>query len=115
MGSGARTNFAPELVTATNNIPNEVVIRESLAERLYLGVKIVVLDDPARPDPAHQLVFADDRPVGLDQHQKHIESTPTEFQRATVGENFAALRQDPKATEFEARRRFGYGIHNRRL
>src|SRR5215831_11211459 len=115
MGSRARANFAPELVTATNDGLNEVVVRGSLTQRLYLGVQIVVLDDPARPDPAHQLVFTDDRSVGLDQHQKHIESTPTEFQRATVGENFAALRQDPKATEFEARRRFGYGIDNRRL
>jgi len=115
MGSGARTNFAPELVTATNNIPNEVVIRESLAERLYLGVKIVVLDDPARPDPAHQLVFADDRPAGLDQHYENVESTPAESYRPTIGENFAALRQDPETTEFEARRRFGYGIHGQRL
>jgi hypothetical protein len=115
MGSRARANLAPELVTATNDGPNEVVVRESLAQRLYLGVQIIVLDDPARPDPAHQLVFADDRPVGLDQQQKHIESTPAEFHPPTVGENFAALRQDPKATEFEARRRFGYGIHNRRL
>jgi hypothetical protein len=80
-----------------------------------LGVQIVLLDDTARPHPAHQLVFADDGPVGLDQRHEHIESTPPELHRPAVGENFAALRQDPETAELEARRRFGYGIHGRRL
>jgi hypothetical protein len=80
-----------------------------------LRVQIILLDDPARPDAADQLVFADDGPVGLDQHHEHIESTPAELYRPAVGENFAALRQDPETTELEARRHFGHGIHGRRL
>jgi hypothetical protein len=28
---------------------------------------------------------------------------------------FAALRQDPETAEFEAHRRFGHGIHGRRV
>jgi hypothetical protein len=60
-------------------------------------------------DAADQLVFTDDGPVGFDQHHEHIESKPA------VGENFAALRQDPETAELEARRRLGYGIHGRRL
>src|SRR5262249_54088485 len=113
MASEAWANFAPELVTATNDGPNEVVVRESPAECLYLGVQIVVLDNPAWPDPAHQLFFADDGPVSLDQPQEHSESAPAEFHRPTVGENFAALWEDPETTELEARRRFGNGIHGR--
>jgi hypothetical protein len=78
-------------------------------------VQIIRVDDPARPDAADQLVFADDGPVGLDQHHDDIESTPAELHRPAVGENFATLRQDPKTTELEARRRFGHGTHGRRL
>src|SRR5215471_14019728 len=115
MVSEAWTNLGSELVAATDDGPNEVVVRESPAQCFYLGLEIVVLNNPAWPDPAHQLVFADDGPVGLDQHDENIESTPAEFHRLTVGEHFAALRQDPETTEFEARRRFGCGMHGRRL
>jgi hypothetical protein len=66
-------------------------------------------------DAADQLVFTDDGPVGFDQHHEHIESKPAELHRPAVGENFAALRQDPETAELEARRRLGYGIHGRRL
>ena len=88
---------------------------KALRSALILGVQIVVLDDPARPNAAHQLVLADDGPVGLDQHHEHVESTPAEFDQSAVGENFTALRQDPETTELEARRWVGYGIHGRRL
>ena len=115
LGCRMRANFAPELVTATHYRPDEVMVRESLAQRLYLGVQIVLPDDPARPDPAHQLVFADDGPVGLDKHDERIESAPAEFNRPAVGENRAALREDRETPELEARRRFGYRIHGRRL
>jgi len=88
---------------------------EKALRSAYLGVQIVVLDDPARPDTAHQLVFADDGAVGLDQHHEHIESAPAEFHRPAVGEYFAALRQDPETAELEPRRRFGPVIHGRLL
>jgi transposase len=41
--------------------------RHRLAQGSDLGVQIVFFDDPVRPDPAHQLVFADDSTVSLDQ------------------------------------------------
>jgi hypothetical protein len=84
-------------------------------QRLNLGVQIIFLDDSARPDPAHQLVFADDGPIGPDQHDEHIECTPAELHQPTVSENFAALRQDPETIKLEALRGFGYGIHGRRV
>src|SRR5215831_14774110 len=112
--TNARTP-ALKLVATTNDGPNEVMARESLAQGLYLGVQIIVLDDPARPDAANQLVFADDGPVGLDQRHKDIESTPAERQRPTVDEKFAVPRRDPEPAELEARRSFGSGIHGRRL
>ena len=78
-------------------------------------MQIVLLDDPTRPDPADQIGLADDRPVGLDERDEHIESAPAELYRPTVGENFAALRQDSETAELEARWRFGYWIHGRQL
>jgi hypothetical protein len=107
MACTARPNFAHELVTPTHNRPDQVALRESLAQRLYLGVQVAVLDDPARPDPAHQLVFADDGAICLNQCHEHIESTPAELHRPAVGEHFATLRQDPETAELEARWRFG--------
>jgi len=53
--------------------------------------------------------------LALDQRHEHVESAPAELKRPAVGENRAALRQDPETAELEARRRFGYGIHGWRL
>src|SRR5262249_55178384 len=38
----ASANFAPELVASTDDGPNKAVVRESLAQSLYLGVQIVL-------------------------------------------------------------------------
>jgi hypothetical protein len=56
--------------------------------------------DAAPAPPAH---------YGLQAHENLVREL------VAVGENFAALRQDPETTELEARRRLGYGIHGRRL
>ena len=76
-----------------------------------MGPQIAFLDHPAGPNSAHQLVPADDRPVGLDQRDKQVVGAATEFYRPAIGENFAAMRQDPETAELDARRRFGHGIH----
>ena len=73
-------------------------------------MQIALFDDPARPDAADQLVFADDRPIGLDQRNEHIEATAAELYRPAVGKNFAAMRHDPETAELDARQRLGQGI-----
>jgi hypothetical protein len=78
-GRAGRPNIARELVTAANDGPNDVIARESLAQGPYLGVKVVVLDDPARPDPIHQRIFADDGAIRLKQRHKHVERTTAEL------------------------------------
>jgi hypothetical protein len=110
-GPAAHTNLAGELVAATGDRPDQIGVRQGYAQRPYLGAQIAFFDDPARPDAADQLVLADDRPVGLDQRHEHIEGAPAELYRPAVGENFAAMRQDPETAELDARRRFGHGIH----
>jgi len=50
--AGACTDLACELIAATNHGPDEAAVRESLAQRLHLGLQIVLLDDTARPGAA---------------------------------------------------------------
>ena len=114
-GRAARTDIARELIAAANDCANNIVARKSFAQGLYLRVQIVLLDNPPRPDPRHQLAFADDGTVGLDQRHEHIESASAELQRLTVGKNFAPPRHHPKRAELEAGRRFALGFHGRRL
>ena len=64
-----------------------------------------------RPGAADQLVLANDLPVSLDQRHQHVVGPAAELYRPVVGENFAAMRQDPETAELDARRRFGHGIH----
>ena len=90
-------------------------MRQGRAEGPDLGAQIAFLDDPTRPDAADQLVLADNRPVRVHQCHEYVEGAPAEFDRLSVGENFAAMRQDPETAELDARRRFGYRIHGRRL
>jgi hypothetical protein len=78
-----------------------------------LGTKIALFDDPARPDAADQLVLPDHHSVRLDQRHQQIKGAAAESYRPAVGENFAAMRQDPETAELDARRRFGQGIHSR--
>jgi hypothetical protein len=111
----ARTDLAGKLVPSTHDGSDKVAVRKSLAQHLDLHVRIVLLDDSARPDPTHQFVFADDGAVGLDQRHEHIEGTSAELERLAIGENFAVPRQDPEPAELKAHRRFGHRIHGRWL
>jgi len=104
-------NRARELVAAPGNRADEVWDPQGCAERLDLSSQVALFDDPAWPNAAHQLVLADDRPVGLDQRHEHVVGAPAELYRPTVGKNFAATRQDPETAELDARRRFGHWIH----
>jgi hypothetical protein len=108
----APANLACELVTATRDRADQVWFPQGQAERPDLGPQIAFFDDPARPDPADEVVFADDGSVGPDQRHEYVEGAPAELNRPAVGENFAAMRQDPETAELDARRRFGHGIHS---
>ena len=91
------------------------MVRQRYAQRLDLGAQITLFDDPAGPSAADQLVLADDCSVRLDQCHEDVKSAPAEFDRATVCENFSAMRRDPETAELDARRCFGHGIHEARV
>jgi hypothetical protein len=79
-----------------------------------LGLQTVLLDDPARPDTAHQLVLGEDSTAGIDERDEHIECAPPELDWLTVCQQLAAMRKHLKTAELD-RRRLGFGIHCRRF
>ena len=111
-----RADLPGKLVAASGNRADQVAIRpEGAAQGRDLDVQTVLLDDPVRPDALHQRVFADDSPLRLDKRHQHIEGAPAEMDRPTVGEELAAMRQDPETAKLDDRRRFGREIHSRGL
>ncbi|HTB47669.1 MAG TPA: hypothetical protein VK741_28885 [Acetobacteraceae bacterium] len=107
-----RAHGAGELVAASGNGTDQIAIGpEDPAQCRDLGLQIILLDDPVRPDALHQRIFADSRPTSLDQCHKHVERAPAEFQRPIVGEHHATKRQDPEAPELDFRRRTDCGFH----
>jgi len=92
------------LITASRDRPDQVTIRtEGFAQYRNRALQAVLLDDPAGPDAAHQLVLADDSPRRLDQRHQHVEIAAAEFDRSAVGKKFAAMRHDPETAELDDR------------
>jgi hypothetical protein len=99
-----------ELVPASGDRADQLAFRpKGAAQRRNLSLQIVVLNHPAGPHARHQRVFADDGAARLDQHRQHVKSTAAEPDRLVVGEELAAMRQQPETTERDARRRSGGG------
>jgi hypothetical protein len=87
------------------------LLSKALSQRRDLGLQAVLLDDPARPDAFHERILADHRSACLDQHHQHVERAPAELQRPAIGEELAAVRQDPETAEFDRCRRYWDGFH----
>ena len=55
--------FRPELIAVSGHSPDEIAIgAKDLSEHGDLGRQVIFLDDPVRPDAAHELVLAEDLP-----------------------------------------------------
>src|SRR6516164_10604559 len=113
-----RTNadLTGELVALAGNRLDQVAVRSKrLAQRPNLALQPVFLDDPARPDPAQQLVLAKYSPRRLKQRHQQVEGASAEPYRPAFGEQLAAMRQDAEAAKFDDRRRVGQANHDRQL
>ena len=111
-----RVDLAGELVAAPGYGAHQVAVAgERLAQRRDLHLQVVLFDDPAGPDAAHQLVLAQDRAARVDQRDEHVEGAPAQLERDAVCEQFAALPQQPETAELDDRRRIGTLIHGQRL
>ena len=65
----------------------------------------------ARPHPAHELLFSDERAVGLQQDQQEIEGARAELDWNAVGEQLSPAQQNAETAEIrEPRRRLTGGV-----
>jgi hypothetical protein len=113
---GARADLAAELVAPPGDRADQPAVGcKDFAQRSDLARQPVLVDNPALPDAAQELVLADDRPRRLDQRHQHIESPSAKPYRPAVGEQLAAMRQDTEVAKFDDRRRVGKANHGRRL
>jgi hypothetical protein len=108
-------DLAGELVALPGYHLDQVAVGpEGLAQRPNLALQPVFLDDPARPNPAQQLVLTEHSPRRLDQRQQQVEGSPAELYRPAFGEQLAAKRQDAEVAKFDDRRRVRQANHDRR-
>jgi hypothetical protein len=92
------------LVAAPSDCLNKVAVApECFAQRRDLNLEDAFLDDSPRPDSLHQLVFAEDFAMGLDEGHQHVKRTPAELDWLAVGKQFAAMRHDPETAELDRR------------
>jgi hypothetical protein len=102
----SRANWGSEPVAAAELSADKVtVFAESLAQRGDLNLQIFLRDNDAWPHTAHELVFGDQRSVGLQQDQEEIEGARPQLYRNAVGDQLPPAQQHAETAEFE--RRFG--------
>src|SRR6266851_185746 len=81
-----RANCGSEPVAAAELSADQVaVFAESLAQRGDLNLQVLLRHDDAWPHTAEELVFGDQRSVGLQQNQKNIECARSQLYRHAVG------------------------------
>jgi hypothetical protein len=81
-----RANCGSEAVAAARLGADKVaVLPKSLAQRGDLNLQVLLRDSDAWPHTAHELVFGDERSVGLQQDQEEIEGARPQFYRHAVG------------------------------
>ena len=86
-------DLAGELVALPGHRLDQVAVRpEGLAQRPNLALQPVFLDDPARPDPAQQLILTEDSPRRLEQRHQQVEGASAEPYRPALREQLAAMR-----------------------
>src|SRR3989442_13423759 len=86
-----------------------------LSERGDLGVKVVLLDDPVGPDPAHQIILAEDSAASVDEGHERVERPSAELDRPAIGEQLAAMTDHLKSAEFNRCCRIGHPSHGGRI
>ena len=101
-GNAPHGHFSGELVAAPGHGPDEIAVgSQGLAQCRDLGLKAVLLDHPAGPHAAHQLVLCQDRPGGIDERQEHLESAAAELDWLAVCQQLAAMRKEREAAELD--------------
>jgi hypothetical protein len=99
-----RANWGSEAVAAAELGPDTVaVFAKCFAQRGDLNLQILLRDDDAWPHTAQELVFGDERSVGLQQDQQEIDGARPQLYWPAIGDQLPLAQQHAKATEFEGR------------
>jgi hypothetical protein len=81
-----RANRRNKPITATNLGADEAaVFAESPAQSKDLHFQVPLGDDDPRPDTGVELLFADQRSIGLNQSQQKLECARTQRHRHAIG------------------------------
>ena len=64
-----------------------------------MDVEVSLFDDPTRPQPGHQLVFAHDPAFSLGQRTQDAKRAPVNPHRLTIAPQFGASKIEPKRAE----------------
>jgi hypothetical protein len=68
-----------------------------------LNLQVLLEDNDAGPDTAHQVVFDDQRSVSLQQYQKQIEGARPQLYGYAVGNQLPLAQQHAETAEFKRR------------
>jgi hypothetical protein len=105
-GNG-RANCGSEPIAAADLGADKVaVFAKSVAQRADLTFQVLFGDNDARPHMAHELVFRDQRSVGLQQDQEEIERARSHLYRHAISDQSPLAQQHAETAELE--RRVGY-------
>jgi hypothetical protein len=75
---------------------------QRFAQHRDLKFDVLFRHDDARLDPAHKLLFTDERAGGLQQDQQEIEGARAEFDGNAVGEQLSPAQQNAETAKFES-------------
>src|ERR1700736_3316044 len=99
-----RANRASEPVAAAELGADKVaVLPKSLAQCGDLNLQVLLRDNDAWPHTAQELVFGDQRSVGLQQDQEEIERARPQLCRHAVSDQLPLAQQHAETTECERR------------
>ena len=96
--------YADESVTAADfRLDEGAVSAQRFAQRGDLKLDVFFRHDDARPHPAEELFFRDERAIRLQEDQKEIEGARAELDWNAIGEQLSPAQQDAETAEFEIR------------
>jgi hypothetical protein len=82
-----------------------------LSEPVDLGRQAIFLDDLVRPHATHELVFAEDPAARVDEGDQGIERPTAQLDRSAIGQQLAAMADDPEPTKVNRYGIFGLPSH----
>jgi hypothetical protein len=102
-GDGRANCYSEPVAAAELSADKVAVVAKSPAQRKDLNLQVLLRDNDAGPHTTHQLVFGDERSVGLQQRQEEIEGARPQFDGHAVGNQSPLAQQHSETAKFERR------------